>query len=116
MTDEQRERWKENCLRWCERIDQLVRLDAPDCVVAHAIVSLHQLAIGYITDDMLAEMNTRLRDSTWMIYKRCLYCGADVEKRSRDELCDKCTAKEAAASFRDEMEDDQGFDLTQGNE
>lgn len=88
---------------WAKRLQRLVELNAPDCVLADATMILFLSACGHMTDDMEREFLKLMRKHSRAFVGTCMTC--DAERGPGLELCPACEAKEEAEVARWEAEE-----------
>jgi hypothetical protein len=84
------ERFKESL----DRISRLLRLNAPDVIVANAVTNLYSRAWTLWEEDMGREMVDRIKHVKREQSHRCVACGVDLPypvDPAGCGLCDECT-------------------------
>ena len=99
------EEWVGRCRWWAKRINELLDLNAPDCVVAHAVTSLFFVGVSYIGEDTMREFSRRLLEDGRRKIARCQDCDNPVPIHlTYNPSCGECEAKTTGDVFLMEME------------
>ncbi len=105
MTPELEKYARQKFKDWASRVIKFVDLNAPDVIIAHAIVNLFHVAISYIGKPVLDEHDKWLLSKARQSAALCQQCDNEIHPRkSHPPICGKCEGKEMAEYLDWEME------------
>lgn len=95
MTEKEQALFRKWFKAWTVRLRKLIELNAPECILAHAVVSFYRSACGLMPDFMLEELAKSQRADMRRYVGLCANKGCDNEnRRGGDGLCHSCEMKE----------------------